>query len=58
MFRRLGPGGGVWQVVHIRKDAVGMFHAQMQRADDPKTLKTLATAALLDTTQFERMTGA
>ena len=54
-FRRLGPGGGVWQVVTVRRDAIGMSHAQMKRADDPKTLKTLALAALQDQTQFERM---
>ena len=55
-FRKLGPGGGIWQVVTVRRDGVGMAHAQMQRTDDPKTLKTLATAALLDPSQFERMT--
>ena len=58
VFRRLGPGGGVWQVVTIRRDGVGMPHAQMQRADDPTTLKTLATVALLDPSQFERMSEA
>ncbi len=58
VFRRLGPGGGVWQVVTIRRDGVGMAHAQMQRADDPTTLKTLATVALLDPSQFERMSEA
>ncbi len=55
VFRRLGPGGGVWQVVTIRRDGVGMAHAQMRRADDPTTRKTLATVALLDQSQFERM---
>ncbi|HYI69364.1 MAG TPA: hypothetical protein VEX87_06455 [Skermanella sp.] len=52
-FRRLGPGGGVWEIVAIRKDVMGATHAQMKRADDPKTLKTLAVAALLDPAQFE-----
>ena len=55
MFRRLGPGGGVWQVVMVRRDGVGLAHAQMSRTDDPKTLKTLAIAALQDPSQFERM---
>ncbi|MEI8395555.1 MAG: hypothetical protein WCF85_12515 [Rhodospirillaceae bacterium] len=55
IFRRLGPGGGLWQVMTVRRDGVGMPHAQMQRADDPKTLKTLAIAALQDASQFERM---
>ena len=53
MFRKLGPGGGIWEVVAIRKDGLGTQHAQMKRADDPKTLKTLAVAALLDPSQFE-----
>ncbi|WP_207478434.1 hypothetical protein [Arenibaculum pallidiluteum] len=54
-YRRLGPGGGVWEVVALRKDGMGAVHAQMKRADDPKTLKTLAIAALLDPEQFERL---
>jgi hypothetical protein len=53
MFRKLGPGGGVWQVVAIRKDGLGTQHAQMQRADDPKTFKTLSLTALMDPHQFE-----
>jgi hypothetical protein len=43
----------VWEIVAIRKDVMGATHAQMKRADDPKTLKTLAVAALLDPVQFE-----
>ncbi|MEI6985138.1 MAG: hypothetical protein WCK65_03335 [Rhodospirillaceae bacterium] len=58
MFRKLGPGGGIWQVVTVRRDGVGMAHAQMQRADDHKTLKTLATVALQDPALFERMNEA
>ncbi len=53
MFRRLGPGGGIWEVIAVRKDGLGTQHAQMQRTDDPKTLKTLAVTALLDSDQFE-----
>lgn len=53
MFRKLGPGGGVWEVVAIRKDGMGTQHAQMKRADDPHTLKTLAVVTLLDPHQFE-----
>jgi hypothetical protein len=52
-YRKLGPGGSVWEIVAIRKDVMGATHAQMKRADDPKTLKTLAVAALLDPVQFE-----
>ena len=54
-YRRLGPGGGIWEVVALRKDGMGAVHAQMKRADDPKTLKTLAVAALMDPEQFERL---
>lgn len=54
-YRKLGPGGGVWEVVALRKDGMGAIHAQMRRADDPKTLKTLAIAALMDPEQFERL---
>jgi len=53
MFRKLGPGGGVWEVVAVRKDGLGTQHAQLKRADDPYTLKTLSVAALLDPHQFE-----
>lgn len=53
MYRKLGPGGGIWEVVAVRKDGLGTQHAQMKRSDDPKTLKTLAVAALLDPSQFE-----
>lgn len=54
-YRKLGPGGGVWEVVAIRKDGLGTMHAQMKRSDDPKTLKTLSLTALLDPEQFERL---
>jgi hypothetical protein len=37
-YRKLGPGGSVWEIVAIRKDVMGATHAQMKRADDPKTL--------------------
>jgi hypothetical protein len=42
----------------VRRDGVGAIHAQLQRDDDPQTLKTLASAALLDTDQFERLPDA
>lgn len=54
-FRKLGPCGGIWEVVAVRRDGLGAQHAQMKRSDDPKTLKTLAFAALLDPDQFERI---
>lgn len=58
LLRKLGPGGGVWQVVAVRKDGLGTQHAQMVRADDPKTLKTLAVSTLLDPHQFEWLDGS
>lgn len=53
LFRKLGPGGGLWEIVAIRKDGLGTQHAQMRRADDPKTLKTISVATLLDPQYFE-----
>lgn len=58
MYRKLGPGGGIWEVIAIRKDGMGTQHAQMKRMDDPKTLKTLSVAALLDSQQFEAVAEA
>lgn len=52
-FRRIGAGGGVWQVTGIRKDALGTPHAMLCRLDDPNTLKTLSVTTLLDNSQFE-----
>lgn len=52
-YRRTSGGGGVWCVVSIAKDAMGMTHAKMQRTDDPKTLKTLCSTVILDREQFE-----
>lgn len=53
LFRRVGSGGGIWEVIAVRKDGMGTQHAQMKRSDDPKTLKTLSVAALLDPHEFE-----
>ena len=51
-FRRLS-NGGVWEVISLRQDVLGAIHAQMKLVDDPYTLKTLSTVALLDSSQFE-----
>ena len=51
--RKLSPGGGVWAVVAMRRDAIGALHAQIRRADDRSTYKTLAATALLDYREFE-----
>ncbi|HRJ60264.1 MAG TPA: hypothetical protein PKZ97_00020 [Azospirillaceae bacterium] len=53
MFRRVGAGGGVWEVAAIRKDGMGTPHAMLRRIDDPNTLKTLSVTTLLDNSQFE-----
>jgi hypothetical protein len=58
MYRKLGPGGGVWEVVAIRKDGMGTPHAQLKRMDDPKTLKTLSVATLLNAQEFEAVAEA
>ncbi|WP_207457786.1 hypothetical protein [Azospirillum sp. SYSU D00513] len=58
MYRKLGPGGGVWEVIAVRKDGMGTQHAQMRRTDDPKTLKTLSVAALLNAQEFETVAEA
>lgn len=58
MYRKLGPGGGVWEVIAVRKDGMGTQHAQMRRTDDPKTLKTLSAAALLNAQEFETVAEA
>ena len=54
-YRKLGSGGSTWEVVAVRKDGLGTLHVQMKRSDDPKTLKTLAVAALLDPERFEQV---
>ena len=56
-YRRLSPSGGIWQVIAIRKDGLGTQHAQMQRADDPRTFKTLSLSALLDNSEFVQVDG-
>ncbi|AWK89082.1 hypothetical protein [Azospirillum thermophilum] len=58
LFRKLGPGGGIWEVIAVRKDGMGTQHAQLKRIDDPKTLKTLSVSALLDSQQFEAVAEA
>lgn len=54
-YRRLSPSGGIWLVIAIRKDGLGTQHAQMQRANDPRTFKTLSLSALLDSSEFEQV---
>ena len=56
IYRKLSPSGGYWEVIAIRKDGMGTQHAQMKRTDDPKTLKTLSVATLLDPHEFEIVT--
>ena len=58
IYRKLGPGGGVWEVIAIRKDGMGTQHAQMWRTDDPKTLKTLSVTTLLNAQEFEAVAEA
>lgn len=52
-FRKRGSGGGVWEVVAVRRDARGAEHAQLRRHGDHSDLKTLSTSALLDSSLYE-----
>ena len=52
-YRKVGPAGGVWEVVALHTDASGAVHAKLCRADDPKTFRTFAIGALADTRSFQ-----
>jgi hypothetical protein len=52
-YRKVGPAGGVWEVVALHTDASGAVHAKLCRTDDPKTFRTFAIGALADTRSFQ-----
>ncbi len=52
-YRKVGPAGGVWEVVALHTDASGATHAKMRRVDDPKTFRTFAVGALADARNFQ-----
>ena len=57
MFRKLGQGGGVWEVVSVATDAAGSNHARLRSIGEPKTFRTLAIEVLLDPRNFQPFYG-
>ena len=51
-YRKIGAGGGLWEVIAIGSDASGAMHARMQSIDEPKTFRTFAIGALADPRSF------
>jgi hypothetical protein len=51
-YRKIGAGGGLWEVVAVRTDASGAIHARMQSIEEPKTFRTFAIGALADMRNF------
>lgn len=52
-FRKLGQGGGIWEVVSVATDATGSTHARLRSVGEPKTFRTFAIEALLDPCNFQ-----
>jgi hypothetical protein len=52
-FRKIGPAGGVWEVVALHTDASGTVHAKMRLVAEPKTFRTFAIGALTDPRSFQ-----
>jgi hypothetical protein len=52
-YRKVGPGGGLWEVVAVRTDASGSVHAHLQSIEEPKSFRTFAIGALADTRNFQ-----
>lgn len=52
-FRRLIPGGGIWEVVSLQREVGGVPHVRLRRLDDPMEMKTLAASVLSDARQYE-----
>jgi hypothetical protein len=52
-YRKVGPAGGVWEIVALHTDASGAVHAKMRRIDEPKTYRTFAIGALTDPRNFQ-----
>ena len=51
-YRKIGPGGVIWEVVSVRTDASGAAHARMKSTEDAETFRTFATGALTDQRDF------
>ncbi len=52
-YRKVGPGGGTWEVVAVRADASGATHARMCAVEDGKSFRTFATGVLVDPRSFQ-----
>ena len=55
--RKKAKGGGVWEIMAIRKDASGAVHIEMFNVMDPNTRRTLSRVALSDGDQFELLSA-
>ena len=51
--RKKARGGGVWEIMAIRKDKNGAINIEMFKIDEPTTSRTLSAYVLSDTEQFE-----
>ncbi len=51
--RKKARGGGVWEIMAIRKDKNGAINIEMFKIDEPTTRRTLSAYVLSDTEQFE-----
>lgn len=56
-IRKKAKGGGVWEIMAIRKDPSGAVHIEMFNITDPNTRRTLSRAALSDNDQFELLSS-
>jgi hypothetical protein len=52
-FRKVGPAGGVWEVIALHTDASGAVHAKLRNVDEVKTFRTFAIGALADPRNFQ-----
>jgi hypothetical protein len=52
-FNKVGPGGGLWEVVAIKTDAAGATHAIMVSVTEPKTFRTFSNEILIDPRSFQ-----
>jgi hypothetical protein len=52
-YRKVGRGGGTWEVVGIRTDDLGAVHALLQSLEEPHTFRTFSVDMLGDAQTFE-----
>lgn len=51
-YQKVASGGGAWEIVAVRIDALGTRHARMRSLSEPTTYRTYATEAVLDLRNF------